>query len=255
MQIVYGCMAEITVCINNFNRAALAEYVVKSIPRDVKIIVMDAGSPREEKDRLARACDDLGARFLDLEIPGSMGHPNQANIQLYTSKNLALKEVRTEFVVFNDGDYTYLPGALEESLMVYKALPQVGLMGHFPAPIAGCGWWSAAEWPIQWQHGHQCVGKCDVLLKKPKFNQLHAGVEVITEEKTISMLEMNTVGGMSTMHRTQQLRDLGGMPVPPNHRSVGGPGSTGDGDICDVVHNAGLKMYVPESILWGMWLT
>jgi cellulose synthase/poly-beta-1,6-N-acetylglucosamine synthase-like glycosyltransferase len=231
-------MQDLTVCINYFNNMPAVEKVARSVGKDYRVVVVDSGSTPDNVLNAYHICKELGADLYIFAASAKyVGHPNQANLQVYGSKNWLLQFIETPYVIFNDGDFVYTDGAIEESLIAFQKLPNTGLLGYYNPAIAGVLDWDDAGWPDQLSLGHRAVGIAAADIKGT----------------FVGFTEVNTVGGASTLHKTSILRELGGWPTPkyPRYKCPPGVCGTGDGLISDVVHNAGLKMYIPTDRVWG----
>jgi hypothetical protein len=231
-------MQELTVCINHFNKFGTVSKTMASVPDGYHVLVMDGGSNPENVQSMQRHCEEVGAAFYHYVYPNSAGNFNQVNMQIYGMKNYALQFVKTPYVAFNDGDFVYENAALMESLVAYRQLPKIGMLGYYLPRIARVRTWgNSPEWPDPLVWGHMAIGCANVMIK----------------DDIVGFTEVNTVGGMVTLHSTEQLKSVGGWPIPPYPRQKCPPGVCGDGDGClsEIVHQAGLKMYIPTERVWG----
>lgn len=80
------------------------ESLLATIPRGTRLVYVDAGSPRDVADALARAA--VSHDFLLLRVDDHLA-PN-------TARNLALPYLTTDFVVFADNDVRVEPGWLDQ---------------------------------------------------------------------------------------------------------------------------------------------
>jgi GT2 family glycosyltransferase len=110
---------EVSVIIPVFNAALFLESAVKSAlrePQVSEVILIEDGS----KDRSPALCKELEQKNRKVRF---LKHPGGKNRGVSASRNLGIKQAKSEFICFLDADDYFLPGRFQVTEKVFRKNP------------------------------------------------------------------------------------------------------------------------------------